>query len=170
MAEWIKFAVGQVVTLKPTSVDVNMYNGEPSGMAYTCNNGVMFRATDQLHEMIKTYSPNQGIGQSLEICKIMKTNAKGKSFPVFTLDGKTLEEHQQGGGVATPPPVATTPVQNGGTPQPPTTTLEQELFGGQVSAPTNPPTGTLESLQAEISQLKGALQQLANTVEVMNKF
>ena len=67
MAEWIKFAVGQVVTLKPTSVDVKMYNGEPSGMAYTCNNGVMFRATDQLHEMIKTYSPNQGIGQSLEI-------------------------------------------------------------------------------------------------------
>jgi len=153
MAEWIKFQVGQDFTLMPTSCEPNMYNGNPSGYAYTCSNGVQFRASDQLHQMIQEFAPNQGIGQEITISKKQVSNASGRSYQVFTLNGKTLEEHKSGGAMPTSTPPAQAPAP-------------------QVTPQVTPNMGgvSLESLAQKVSDLEGQVTQLRNKVDTNSIF
>ena len=143
MTSWIKFEVGNEVEVIPTSVEPNMYNGNPSGFAYTCNNGSSFRASDQLHQMIQEFAPNQGIGQAIRISKKTVSNASGRSYQVFTLNGKTLEEHKNGGLTSMP---TTPPQQSNGTPQTPAPTTTQAVG--------NPLEQRVQSLEQRVNALE----------------
>lgn len=160
MSEWIKFPVGSSTTVIPLSFEDNFYNDRKDGYKYTCQNGIMFKASDTLHGMIQEHIPNQGIGQSISIGKISVTNDKGQSFTPFTLNGKTKSDLEIGGSLP----------NGGGQPPQQSNVATPQPSAPQVTPQVTEMQGGGSSLEQRIATLEQAVKDLQVNASVKELF
>ena len=90
----IKFKVGET-----TKVTLDFESGKKidgdygTQFQYGCNNGDdIFYATPTLATLIDQITDGDGKGKTIEIGKINKQGPDGKTIPIFTVNGKTMDD------------------------------------------------------------------------------